>query len=105
MVTHQDMEKALHMLKMLGHPVRLSILCNLIEKGEMTAGDIVEQESAFSSQSQTSQYLRKLRDEGLISGRKEGLHVYYRLNSDDIKTLIGVLHRLYCSDNPCTPQP
>ena len=96
MATHKDMEKALHMLKTLGHPVRLSILCNLIEKGEMNAGDIVEQESRLSSQSQTSQYLRKLRDEGLISSRKEGLHVYYRLSSEDVKTLISVLYQLYC---------
>jgi len=103
MTTHQDMAKALHMLKTLGHPVRLSILCNLIEKGEMNAGDIVRQESPLSSQSQTSQYLRKLRDEGLISARKEGQHVYYRLNSEDVKALIGVLHRLYCGDDSCAP--
>ncbi|MBL1146694.1 MAG: helix-turn-helix transcriptional regulator [Pseudomonadota bacterium] len=103
MAKHQDMEKALHMLKTLGHPVRLSILCNLIENGEMNAGDIVEQESTLSSQSQTSQYLRKLRDEGLIEARKEGQHVYYRLKSDDVRTLIGVLHQLYCGENSCAP--
>jgi len=98
MATHQEMDKALHMLKILGHPVRLSILCNLIEKGEMNAGDIVEQESQISSQSQTSQYLRKLRDEGLITARKDGQHVYYCLNSKDVKTLISLLHQLYCDD-------
>jgi len=103
MATHKEMDKALHMLKTLGHPVRLSILCNLIEKGEMNAGDIVEQESSLSSQSQTSQYLRKLRDEGLIEARKEGQHVYYRLNSDEVKTLISVLHKLYCDDIACAP--
>ncbi|TVQ84228.1 MAG: transcriptional regulator [Micavibrio sp.] len=98
MSTHEEMKDALHMIKILGHPVRLSILCNLIEKGEMKAGDIVAQESGYASQSQTSQYLRKLKKEGLIAARKNGQHVYYSLKSDEIKSLIGVLHDLYCAE-------
>lgn len=99
MAVHEQMKDALHMLKILSHPVRLSILCNLIENGEMNAGEIVAQESAYASQSQTSQYLRKLKKEGLIAARKDGQHVYYSLKSDEIKTLIGVLHDLYCAEN------
>ena len=38
-----------------------------------------------------SQHLQALRRAGLVSGRKEGLRVYYRLAGDDVAMLIGVL--------------
>lgn len=96
MAKHSDMTEVLGVLKVLNHPVRLSILCNLIEKGEMSAGEIVAQEEAFASQSQTSQYLKILKDEGLVTSRKDGQFVIYSLASEEIKVLIATLHELYC---------
>ncbi|MDD3021679.1 MAG: metalloregulator ArsR/SmtB family transcription factor [Alphaproteobacteria bacterium] len=98
MADRNDMTRVLRILKILNHPVRLSILCHLIEKGEMTAGEIVEQESEFASQSQTSQYLGLLREEGLVATRKKGQFVIYSLAAEDIRELIETFHRLYCSD-------
>ncbi len=98
MVNRNDMTHVLKILKILNHPVRLSILCHLIEKKEMTAGEIVEQEAEFASQSQTSQYLGLLREEGLVSCRKQGQFVIYSLADDDIKELIATFHRLYCDE-------
>ncbi|HOO51749.1 MAG TPA: metalloregulator ArsR/SmtB family transcription factor [Alphaproteobacteria bacterium] len=96
MADHSDMTEVLTVLRVLNHPVRLSILCNLIERGEMTAGDIVAQEEGLASQSQTSQYLKLLKEEGLVRSRKEGQFVIYSLASDKIKELIATLHKLYC---------
>ncbi len=96
MAKHSDMTEVLGVLKVLNHPVRLSILCNLIEKGEMTAGEIVAQEEVFASQSQTSQYLKILKDEGLVTSRKDGQFVIYALASEEVKVLIATLHELYC---------
>ena len=96
MATHAQMNEALEVLKVLGHPVRLSILCNLIEKGEMNVGSIVEQEKALASQSQTSQYLKILKDQGFISARKDGQFVYYRITSPKISALIAKMHSLFC---------
>ena len=62
----------------------------------MTAGDIVAQEEGLASQSQTSQYLKLLKEEGLVRSRKEGQFVIYSLASDKIKELIATLHKLYC---------
>ncbi|MDY0029477.1 MAG: metalloregulator ArsR/SmtB family transcription factor [Pseudobdellovibrionaceae bacterium] len=90
------MTEVLRVLKVLNHPVRLSILCNLIEKGEMSAGEIVVQEERLASQSQTSQYLKILKDEGLVTSRKEGQFVLYSLASEEVKVLIATLHELYC---------
>lgn len=94
----EGMTEALRILKILGHPLRLSILCNLIEEGEMNAGDIVERESGKASQSQISQYLNALKKEGLIESRREGHFLYYRIHDTRVKTLVGTLHKLFCPD-------
>ncbi len=93
----QNMEEALKMLKILGHPLRLSILCTLIERGEMNAGEIVESESATASQSQVSQYLNALKKEGLIDSRRDGHYQYYRITDKRVKTMVETLHKLFCA--------
>ena len=98
MKDRSQMEGALDVLKTLNHPVRLSILCNLIEKNEMSAGEIVEQEKDLASQSQVSQYLRWLKDKNFITSRKEGQLVYYKITSSEIQTLIKVMHDLFCKN-------
>lgn len=92
----ENMEDALKMLKILGHPLRLSILCTLIDNGEMSAGDIVTAESDRASQSQISQYLNALKNEGIIQSRREGHFLYYKIADKRIKTLVATLHRLFC---------
>jgi DNA-binding transcriptional ArsR family regulator len=96
MAKHDKMKDALIVLKTLNHPVRLSILCNLIENEEMSAGEIFEQESALASQSQVSQYLKRLRDEGYVESRKDGQYVYYKISSVEIRALIQKMHELFC---------
>ncbi|MAZ00236.1 MAG: transcriptional regulator [Micavibrio sp.] len=97
MAKHEEMKEALAVLKTLNHPVRLSILCNLIENDEMSAGAIFEQESELASQSQVSQYLKILRDEGYVEARKDGQYVYYKISSAEIRALIKKMHELFCA--------
>jgi len=42
----------------------------------------------------TSQHLQKLRQAGLIVGRKEGLYVFYRLAGDEVVGLLSALGRV-----------
>src|SRR4030095_4539387 len=42
----------------------------------------------------TSQHLQKLRQAGLVVGRKEGLYVFYRLAGDDVVTLLSALGKV-----------
>ena len=88
--------KATEMLKLLSHPVRLSILCDLIEQGEMSAGDIVEAEKSRASQSQVSQYLAEFRRRKLVKARKDGQQVFYTVAAPDVKTILNTLHDIYC---------
>jgi DNA-binding transcriptional ArsR family regulator len=43
-----------------------------------------------------SQQLSELRRAGLISGRKEGKQVFYRLSDPRIESFIHIMHRLFC---------
>ena len=42
----------------------------------------------------TSQHLQKLRQAGLIVGRKEGLYVYYRLAGDEVVEMLSAMSRV-----------
>ena len=49
------------------------------------------------SQSALSQHLAVLRRDELVETRKEAQTVYYSLRSHEVREMIGLLHRLYCS--------
>ena len=68
----------------LSSPVRIEFLELL---GQMERN--VEQLANLTgiSIANTSQHLQKLRQAGLITGRKQGLYVFYRLASDEEQTL------------------
>lgn len=87
---------AVELMKVLSHPLRLSILCNLIHHGEMAAGEIVEAEASQASQSQTSQYLGILRDMGYVKTRREGQAIHYSISDKNVKKIVETLYGIYC---------
>ena len=91
-----ELVEAVALLKLLGHPVRLSILCNLMRNKELSAGEIVELEKSRASQSQVSQYLAKLRQDDIVSTRREGQAIFYRVTDHNVQTVIQTLHDLLC---------
>ncbi len=88
--------KASAFLKLLAHPVRLSMLCNLLHHGEMSASALVAAESARASQSQVAQFLTKMRAEKLVKRRRAGQAVYYRVASPAVAQIITTLANIYC---------
>ena len=48
------------------------------------------------SQSALSQHLAKLRDEGLVTTRRQAQTIYYRLSSGPAQRIISSLHDIYC---------
>ncbi len=91
------MNKAIALLKLLSHPVRLSILCNLVHEGEMSVTEIVAAEAGAASQSQISQFLGKMREEGLVKCRREAQTIYYQIKSTETKKLVHALYDIYCA--------
>jgi len=85
---------AIKLLKSISHPVRLSLLCEL-EKGELTVNELIQSQSDIS-QSQVSQFLLKMKAQGLLESRKESRNVYYRIKSDAARKLIQALYKIFC---------
>jgi DNA-binding transcriptional ArsR family regulator len=94
----QDMQQAAgqacRLLKVLSNPDRLMILCQLAQ-GEMRVGEM--EESLGIGQPTLSQQLTVLRDEELVSTRREGKNIYYQLSSVQALALMKVLYEQFCS--------
>ncbi len=81
-------------LRALANERRLMILCKLVEWGEGNVSSLAE--AAGLSQSALSQHLAKMRDEGLVTFRRESQTLWYRIADPRIEELFATLHRLYC---------
>ena len=94
----QDMQQAAgqacRLLKVLANPDRLMILCQLAQ-GEMRVGEM--EEALGIVQPTLSQQLTVLRDEELVSTRREGKNIYYQLSSPQALALMQVLYAQFCS--------
>lgn len=82
------------LLKVLSHPKRLLILCQLVEQ-ERAVGDLAALVGA--REAAVSQQLMMLRKDRLVRTRRAGRTVFYSLARPDIKALIGFLYQTYCA--------
>lgn len=83
-------------LKAIGNARRLMLLCKLVEHGEVTVGDLAR--DVGLSQSACSQHLAKMRDEGLVTFRRDSQTLWYRIADPRVETLLATLYQLYCKD-------
>ncbi len=72
----------------LSSPVRLELL-ELLAQGERSVDDLST--LTATGVANASQHLQKLRQAGLIVGRKQGQFVFYRVASDEVMGLLGCL--------------
>ena len=86
-------EEVSNLLKSLGHPKRLLILCFLYES-EKTVNDLAE--CCQLSQPQVSLFLKRMTLEGILSQRREGKFIYYTIADTRIKLLIEHLYKHFC---------
>ena len=80
-------------LKTLAHEGRLMILCHL-GTGEKSVGQL--EETLNVRQAAVSQMLARLRDEKLVTTRRDGKTIYYSLSDDKTNQVIGLLYSLFC---------
>lgn len=81
------------LLKALGHPDRLMLLCQLTQ-GEYAVGEL---ETLLGiGQPTLSQQLGVLREEKLVGTRREGKQIFYRIDSEAALALMQVLYQQFC---------
>jgi DNA-binding transcriptional ArsR family regulator len=86
--------QACKLMKVLANPDRLIILCQL-SQGELKVGEI---ETLLGiGQPTLSQQLTVLRDESLVSARRDGKNMYYQVTSPQALALIAVLYEQFCN--------
>ena len=88
-----DKEVATHAaetLKAVAHPVRLQIVAQLEKNREMCVNDIVS--ALGAKHSITSQQLPMMKDKGILTCRRQGPKVFYRILNESV---IRVLHCIY----------
>ncbi|MCV2876704.1 metalloregulator ArsR/SmtB family transcription factor [Rhodobacteraceae bacterium XHP0102] len=90
-----DAQSASDVLKAISHEGRLMILCALT-RGEKSVTEI---ETLLSQrQAAVSQQLARLRLEGLVTARREGKQIYYRLTDDRAARIIELVYELFCAE-------
>jgi len=87
-------ERIAEIMKAVAHPVRLQII-ELLETKEMCVGDIVK--AVGGKQAITSQQLNMMRDKGVLSSRRDGAKVYYRIEDRSAIRLMHCIHNHYRS--------
>ena len=88
--------EAVSLLKALANEPRLLVLCHLAEGNELSVGDLAHRVSL--SQSALSQHLAKLREQKLVTTRKDAQSVFYRVSDPKALQLLSLLHDLFCPD-------
>lgn len=86
--------RAAQTLSLLSNPQRLRVLCHLADKGELSVAQLLAEVNL--SASALSQHLARLREEGILSSRKERQSVFYQIEREDIRRILALLHELYC---------
>jgi DNA-binding transcriptional ArsR family regulator len=85
--------QACALLKVLGNPDRLMLLCQLTQ-GEYCVSDL---ETLLGiAQPTLSQQLGVLREEKLVSTRREGKQIFYRIDSSEALAVMQVLYQQFC---------
>lgn len=86
-----------NLLKAISHPARLHIL-TLLTGGEACVGHI--QAVVGLRQATVSQHLMELRRSHLITSRREGSHIYYRVNDLHLSAILHDLRALAVAQSP-----
>jgi DNA-binding transcriptional ArsR family regulator len=80
-------------LKSLAHEARLEILCQLID-GERTVSQLTA--ALQLPQAAVSLQLMRLRADNLVSARRSGRNIHYRLERPEVVSIIRELQRAFC---------
>ncbi|HID06177.1 MAG TPA: ArsR family transcriptional regulator, partial [Armatimonadetes bacterium] len=81
-------------LKSISHPIRLKILC-LLQDQELSVSEI--RDDFETSGANITQHLNILRNQGVITFRKEANFIYNRIADERIIELMKSMQKLFCS--------
>lgn len=87
--------EAAALLRLIASEHRLLILCTLIVEGEAPVGQLARR--AGLSQPAMSQHLAKLREDRLVTARRAGTRMQYRIADPRVASVIAHLKDVFCA--------
>ena len=92
LIDMETLERVAPIIRNVAHPLRLRILDYLRYEGEArTVSDIME--ASDGGQAVVSQHLRVLRDQGVVSSRREGNYVLYEIADENMFLLLDCIRK------------
>jgi DNA-binding transcriptional ArsR family regulator len=91
LVSSDDIDAVARRFEVLSEPARLKLLSALRTAGEQTVGELVE--ATGFRQSNVSKHLGMMAEEGLLTRRRDGVHVYYALDDPTLGALCMLVSR------------
>lgn len=86
--------QACGLLKVLGNSDRLLLLCQMTQ-GEYCVSEL--EEITGIRQPTLSQQLTVLREENLVTTRRDGKQIFYSIDSKEAMAVLKVLYELFCT--------
>jgi DNA-binding transcriptional ArsR family regulator len=98
---HSSASDVSDLLKLLGHPDRLMVLCQL-KFGEQSVGELSR--NLGIKQSPLSQHLARMRHEGVVTSRRDAQTMYYSIADDKVATASSACSTSSTAREPTRPQ-
>ncbi|WP_440054799.1 metalloregulator ArsR/SmtB family transcription factor [Pseudoalteromonas sp. T1lg65] len=83
------------LLKLMANKNRLMILCTL-QQEELSVSELNERIPL--TQSALSQHLASLRSAEIVTTRREGAVIYYRVSDERVAKLLASLYSIFCGE-------
>jgi DNA-binding transcriptional ArsR family regulator len=88
MTAVKSFQESAHLLKILGHPLRLKIVCGLLGEPATLSRIARDLDVPVST---LAQHLRVLRTGGVLEERKEGVEVIFSVSDRRVPGILGIL--------------
>lgn len=94
-IIQNNANTAANFLKGIANPHRLLILC-LLAEGEKNVTTLVE--ATGISQTSISQHLTKLKQENMVTFRRDHRVLYYSICNETVIKIMDVLYQTFCKE-------
>lgn len=98
LVTRDEATKLSGLFRLLGDMNRVRLLYSLLEAGELCVCDLAA--AVEMPETSVSHALRLLRTAGVVSARRDGRMMFYRLDDDHIRLLLDLTRQHLRHDSP-----
>ena len=90
----KEIELVAKRINAIAHPLRLAIVCQLVDGRELCVGEIVE--AVKTTRPNGSQHLQRLANQGLLHSQREGNRVIYSISDRRLASIIAMVRDVYC---------